>query len=274
MRGFSIKEERKSSMLRLFRQRQPEKSKAITPTELTQYPMPRHVAIIMDGNGRWAKKRGLPRAAGHRSGAEALRGVVKACGDLGIPYLTVYAFSTENWKRPQEEIDALMGLLIEYIEKELDVLNKNEVRIKAIGNLNQLPEKAVKLIENAERKTAANKRLYLQIALNYGGRKDIIRAVQQLAADVLAGKVRSEQIEEQLFASYLSTGGIPEPDLIIRTAGEKRLSNFLLWECAYSEFWFHEVLWPDFHKEHLFQAIYDFQHRQRRFGGLVNEENK
>lgn len=242
--------------------------------ELTRYVLPSHVAIIMDGNGRWAKKRGLPRAAGHRAGAEALRGVVKACGDLGIHYLTVYAFSTENWKRPQEEIDALMGLLVEYIEKELDVLKKNNVRIKAIGNIEQLPSNALTRIQKAEEETKNNQRLFLQIALNYGGRRDILNAVQKISADVLAGKILPEKIEEPVFASYLATAGIPEPDLLIRTAGEKRLSNFLLWECAYTEFWFTDIFWPDFTTEHLYSAINDFQHRQRRFGGLKKEEKK
>ncbi len=242
--------------------------------KLTGYAQPAHVAIIMDGNGRWAKKRGLPRAAGHRAGAEALRGVVEACGDLGIRYLTVYAFSTENWKRPQEEIDALMALLVEYIEKELDVLKKNNVRIKAIGNIEQLPSYALTRIKKAEEETKDNEHLFLQLALNYGGRRDILNALQKISTDVLAGKILPEKIEEPLFASYLATAGIPEPDLLIRTAGEKRLSNFLLWECAYTEFWFTDIFWPDFTTEHLYCALKDFQHRQRRFGGLKKEGSK
>lgn len=261
-------------ILKSFFSAKENKNKEITQEQLTGYSLPAHLAIIMDGNGRWAKKRGLPRTAGHRAGAESLRGVVEACGDLGIRYLTVYAFSTENWKRPQEEIDALMGLLVEYIEKELDLLKNKGVRIKAIGNIEGLPSKAITRIKKAEEETKDNQRLFLQLALNYGGRRDILNAVQKISVDVLNGKILPEKIEEHIFANYLTTSGIPEPDLLIRTAGEKRLSNFLLWECAYTEFWFTDIFWPDFQTEHLYCALSDFQHRQRRFGGLKKEENK
>lgn len=261
-------------MLRIIKQFLHKKGKKITVADIAGYALPEHIAVIMDGNGRWAQQRGLPRAAGHRAGAESLRGVVNICGELGIRYLTVYAFSTENWKRPQEEIDALMGLLVEYIEKELDSLKKNKVRIKAIGDIAQLPPSAYTRIKKAEEETADNERLYLQIALNYGGRLDIIHAVQNIAADVVAGKLQIEQIDDGSFAGYLATNGLPDPDLLIRTAGEKRLSNYLLWECAYTEFWFTDVYWPDFRAENLYQAIYDFQHRQRRFGGLNAQSTK
>jgi len=260
-------------MLRIMKQFLQGKRKKITFGDIASDALPTHLAIIMDGNGRWAQQRGMPRAAGHRAGAESLRGVVNVCGELGIRYLTVYAFSTENWKRPQEEIDALMGLLVEYIEKELDALKKNKVRIKAIGNIEQLPPSAYTRIKKAEEETAHNERLFLQIALNYGGRRDIIQAVQKIAADVVAGKLPIEQIDDGSFAGYLATNGLPDPDLLIRTAGEKRLSNYLLWECAYTEFWFTDVFWPDFRSVDLYQAIYDFQHRQRRFGGL-HEQSK
>lgn len=222
----------------------------------------------MDGNGRWAKGKGLPRVAGHRAGAEALRTVVETCIDLGIPYLTVYAFSTENWKRPQEEVYALMELLVEYIDKELLRLKENGVRIKTIGNISKLPSKAISRIDNAETETAQNQKLVLQIALNYGGRMEIIDAIKSISQKVAVGSLQPGNIDMQTFEEHLYTAGIPDPDLFIRTAGELRLSNFLLWQLAYTEFWFTEVLWPDFKPEHLYQAIYDFQNRQRRFGGL------
>lgn len=242
--------------------------------EIKKLPLPNHIAIIMDGNGRWAKRRALPRAAGHRAGAETLRTVVETCIDLGISYLTIYAFSTENWKRPREEVDALMELLVEYIEKELNVLKKNGVKIKTIGDLSELPPKAVVKIKKAEQETAVNKQLCLQVALNYGGRKEIVDAVKVIACEAAAGRLQTEKIDEEIMAEYLYTAGVPDPDLLIRTAGEIRLSNFLLWQAAYAEFWFTSTFWPDFTAQHLYQAIYDYQHRQRRFGGLKGEEVK
>lgn len=244
----------------------------INKAEIKKLPLPTHIAIIMDGNGRWAGRRGLPRTVGHRAGTESLRTIVEICIDLGINYLTVYAFSTENWKRPQEEVDALMKLLVEYIEKELSVLKKNGVKIKAIGNLSGFPAKATAKIKNAEQETATNHQLYLQVALNYGGRKEIVDAVKAIACEIIAGKIQVENIDEKIMAEYLYTTGVPDPDLLIRTAGEKRLSNFLLWQAAYTEFWFTDTFWPDFTAQHLYQAIYDYQHRQRRFGGLKKKK--
>lgn len=240
----------------------------ITQQEIIKLPRPRHLAIIMDGNGRWAKSKGLPRAAGHRAGAETLRAIVEACVEVGIDYLTVYAFSTENWKRPSDEVNALMGLLVEYIEKELDELKRNGIKIKTIGNIYGLPSSAVARVEKAEKETAHNQKLVLQIALNYGGRKEILDAVKNIAGEVAAGKLTAETIDQETLEEHLYTAGIPDPDLLIRTAGELRLSNFLLWQSAYTEFWFTEVFWPDFTAQHLYQAIYDYQYRQRRFGGL------
>jgi undecaprenyl diphosphate synthase len=222
----------------------------------------------MDGNGRWASTKGLPRAAGHKAGTENLRKIVETCIDLGVKYLTVYAFSTENWKRPKEEVDILMDLLVEYIEKELDILNQNGVKIKAIGNLSWLPKKAESMMKKAENKTMENKKLSLQIALNYGGRKEILDAVISIADKVKSGELQIDNIDEKTFANQLYTKDIPDPDLMIRTAGEKRISNFLLWQCAYTEFWFTSVFWPNFSPQYLYRAIYEFQRRQRRYGGL------
>ncbi|HHY06027.1 MAG TPA: isoprenyl transferase [Clostridia bacterium] len=222
----------------------------------------------MDGNGRWAKTKGLPRIAGHRVGAETLKTIVETCLDLELECLTVYAFSTENWKRPAKEIEALMELLVEYIDQELDELKQNGIKIKTIGNLSQLPLVAQLKVKKAEKETEQNQKLLLQIALNYGGRKEILDAVNRITQEVAAGRIAAGTINDSLFAQYLYTAGIPEPDLLIRTAGELRLSNFLLWQSAYTEFWFTDVFWPDFTAQHLYQAIYDYQYRQRRFGGL------
>ncbi|MDD2211444.1 MAG: isoprenyl transferase [Clostridia bacterium] len=240
----------------------------LTQQEIIKLPLPRHLAIIMDGNGRWAKKKGLPRAAGHRAGAETLRLIVETCLEVGMPYLTVYAFSTENWKRPPEEVKALMALLVEYIEKELQQLKQNGVKIKTIGNISELPSTAISRVQKAEKETAHNHKLVLQIALNYGGRKEILDAVKSIAGEVASGRLPVATIDTATMEEHLYTAGVPDPDLLIRTAGELRLSNFLLWQFAYTEFWFTEVFWPDFKVHHLYQAIYDYQYRQRRFGGL------
>lgn len=236
--------------------------------EIKKGVLPRHVAIIMDGNGRWAKKRRLPRAAGHRAGMEALKKTVECCTEIGIPYLTLYAFSTENWKRPRAEVDSLMDLLVEYIGKELNALQKNGVRVKSIGRVAELPEDAQKSIRMAEEKTQGNNRLYLQIAINYGGRREIIDAVKMILDDYKKGSLKEEDVTEEAFSNYLYTGGLPDPDLVIRPSGEMRLSNFLIWQSAYAEFLATDVLWPDFGKEDLYQAIAAYQKRQRRFGGL------
>lgn len=235
---------------------------------LKEQPLPLHIGIIMDGNGRWAKRRGLPRAVGHRAGADMLKRIIKETIRIGIPYLTVYAFSTENWKRPQDEVNALMELLVEYVNKELSKLNKNGVRINLIGNKDRLPEEARLQIERAVNETKENDTLQLQIALNYGGRAEIVDAVKALFRDISENKVTIEEINEGLFSKYLYTNGIPDPDLIIRPSGELRLSNFLPWQSAYSELWFANVFWPDFSEEYYRHAIYDYQLRNRRYGAL------
>lgn len=231
-------------------------------------PLPVHIGIIMDGNGRWAKKRSLPRTAGHRAGMESFKRIVKAAVQVGVPYLTVYAFSTENWKRPREEVDALMGLLVEYIKRELSELKSQGVRIKTLGQLDALPQKAQLEIVRAERETVDNKQLYLQIALNYGGRMELTKAVREICHKVALSEIKWENIDEELIGNYLYTANIPDPDLIIRTSGEYRLSNFLIWQAAYAEIVITDVLWPDFMPDDFFSAIDEYQHRQRRFGGI------
>lgn len=227
---------------------------------------PSHVAIIMDGNGRWAKARMLPRIAGHRQGAEVVRETVSHCRELGVSYLTIYAFSSENWKRPLDEIDDLMGLLKVYLNRELDELIRTGVRLRFIGNRKRLPEDIITLIEKAENKTSHNPGLTLTVALNYGGRDDIVQAAGRIAEDIAAGALESHAIDEDLFESYLETAGMPDPDLLIRTSGEQRVSNFLLWQTAYTELVFIPVLWPDFKKSHLEEAINEFHRRERRYG--------
>ncbi|MFA5881787.1 MAG: isoprenyl transferase [Eubacteriales bacterium] len=233
--------------------------------------LPVHIAIIMDGNGRWATRRGLPRAMGHRAGVESLREIVKTCSSLGVRFLTVYAFSTENWKRPAEEVNILMDLLVEYLKIEIRDLHENNVRVNAIGRIDELPDKARKALSDAGEYTAANKGLTLNLALNYGGRNEIAEAVKQIGVDVAARKLKPHDIDEDVISHYLYTSGMPDPDLLIRPSGELRISNFLLWQSAYSEFWYSPVLWPDFRKVHLLEAIADYQSRQRRFGGLKSK---
>ena len=227
---------------------------------------PNHVAIIMDGNGRWAKARMLPRIAGHRRGAEVVREMVTHCNELGVSFLTIYAFSSENWKRPLDEINDLMGLLKIYLKRELAELMRTGVRMRFIGNRARLPEAIISLIEDAESKTENNTGLTLTVALNYGGRDEIVRAAGRIAEDVAAGALECGAIDETLFESYLETAGIPDPDLLIRTSGEQRVSNFLLWQSAYTELVFTPVLWPDFNKSHLEDAINEFHGRERRYG--------
>lgn len=228
----------------------------------------RHVGIIMDGNGRWAVQRGLPRTAGHRAGVEALRGVVKAAPDLGIQVLTCYAFSTENWKRPKDEVDTLMFLLLEYCRLEASTLHKNGVRINAIGRIDELPEPQRDEIHRAMELTRHNDRLILNLAVNYGGQAEIVDAVRQLARAVQEGRLEPDRIDAATIGAHLYTAGLPDPDLVIRTAGEMRLSNFLLWQAAYSEIWVTDVFWPDFQREHLEQALGDYGRRERRFGAV------
>lgn len=236
--------------------------------EIDKGRLPNHIAIIMDGNGRWAKMRGLPRVMGHKAGMKALKDTVRTCSDLGIKILTVYAFSTENWKRPQDEVNFLMNLLVEYMHKELFELHKNNVRIKVLGEVDVLPKETRKEIKEALKLTGNNNGLQFNIALNYGGRVEIVNACKRLCEQVRNGLLDVEQINEEIFSRYLYTGEDPEPDLIIRTSGEQRISNFLLWQCAYSELVFVEELWPDFNKKVLLSAIWEFQNRERRFGAL------
>lgn len=228
--------------------------------------VPGHIAIIMDGNGRWAKRRMLPRAAGHRRGAEAVRKAVMGCVSQGVKFLTLYAFSSENWKRPPEEVDDLMGLLRLYIRQELQELDENGVRVRFIGDRSQLSDDIKRMIEDAESKTRANTKLTLIIALNYGSHAEIVRAARDIARDVKAGLVDPDDISEDLFSRRLYTEEIPDPDLVVRTSGEKRLSNFLLWQSAYAELIFLDVLWPDFDESSLAGAIQEYQARERRFG--------
>ncbi|SNX55485.1 isoprenyl transferase [Thermoanaerobacterium sp. RBIITD] len=230
--------------------------------------IPQHIAIIMDGNGRWAKKRGLVRSLGHRAGMEAVKRVVKASSEIGVKYLTLYAFSTENWKRPVDEINSLMNLLIEYLGREIDELNRNNVKINFIGDISKIPDKCKSKIEEAEKITMNNSGLVLNIALNYGGKDEIVNAVKNICKSILEGKLNLSDIDENVVSNNLYTAGQPDPDLIIRPSGELRISNFMLWQSAYSELWFSDILWPDFDKENLIDAIADYQKRNRRFGGI------
>jgi undecaprenyl diphosphate synthase len=232
-------------------------------------PPPAHVAVIMDGNGRWAKQRGLPRVAGHRRGADAVRRTVTAAVELGIAYLTLFGFSSENWKRPLDEIDDLMGLLRHYLRGEIAELHRNGVRVRVIGDRTRLPADIVTLIENAEDLTAGNARLNLTIALSYGGRAEIAGAARRIAEDVRTGRLALQAIDEACVAGYLLTSGIPDPDLLIRTSGEQRISNFLLWQTAYTELVFTNTLWPDFGKADLEKALRDYHGRERRYGASV-----
>ena len=229
--------------------------------------IPAHVAVIMDGNGRWAENKKLPRLAGHNAGMIAMKEIVKASSSLGVKHLTVYAFSTENWKRSMEEVNGIFRLLIIYVEKELKELHENNVKIKILGDYEQLPADAVKSLKKSLETTKNNTGLQFNIALNYGGRDEILRAFKNIAGEVEQGNCKSADITEELVANNLYTAGIPDPELVIRTSGEKRISNFLLWQCAYSEFVFSEVLWPDFTRAEFEKAIEEYQGRKRRFGG-------
>jgi undecaprenyl diphosphate synthase len=234
--------------------------------------IPKHIAIIMDGNGRWAKQQGMPRTMGHRAGVEALRNIVRFSSNLGVKYLTVYAFSTENWRRPQSEIGILMSLLKEYVRKELDELNANNVKIRILGDIYQLPKDVLESILFACQKTKDNTGLIFNLALNYGGRAELIMAIKKIINDVQNNYLETEEINENLFDSYLYTAGCPEPELLIRTSGEMRLSNFLLWQVAYSEIVVVKECWPDFNEKSLHDAIRTYQNRERRFGGIKKVE--
>lgn len=230
--------------------------------------VPAHIAIIMDGNGRWAKSRFMPRTYGHKVGVETIRKVVKECSRLGVKYLTLYAFSTENWKRPKEEVSALMGLLVKYLRNELEELHKNNVKILTIGDISNLPEACIEELALAKEKTKDNTGLVMSLALNYGGRNDLVNAVKNISQDLVDGKISLDDIDDNLISSHLSTNESPDPDLVVRTSGEQRLSNFLLWELAYSEFYFTDIHWPDFDEKELQKAIFAYQSRDRRFGAI------
>ena len=241
---------------------------AISESEKNKLPAPRHIAIIMDGNGRWAKKRGLPRTAGHAAGAEAFRKIANYCRTLGVEYLTVYAFSTENWKRSEDEVNAIMKLLGKYLQEALRDMEKNHVRFKFFGDLSRLSPELQKLCSDAETRSAGFGDVQVNFCLNYGGRDEIVKASQAFARDVVAGKLVPEELTEELLSSYLYSDGVPDPELIIRPSGELRTSNFLLWQSAYSEYVFLNVLWPDFGPEDLDAAIREYHGRNRRFGGV------
>ena len=232
-------------------------------------PLPRHIAIIMDGNGRWAQARGLPRIAGHRNGAEAVRRTLVAANELGIPYLTLFGFSSENWKRPLGEVDDLMGLLRHYLRGEIAELHRNGVRLRVIGEIGRLSPDLVTLIANAEALTCDNRGSNLTIALSYGGRAEIVAATRAIAVKVAGGSLPVEAVDEDLIASHLFTADLPDPDLLIRTSGEQRISNFLLWQCAYAELVFTKRLWPDFGRGDLEEAIAEYCGRERRYGASV-----
>jgi undecaprenyl diphosphate synthase len=228
--------------------------------------LPQHIAVIMDGNGRWAAQRGLPRMAGHTEGIKSVRDMITLCGELGIRSLTIYAFSQENWKRPVPEINALMMLLEKYLQMEMEALIEKGARFRTIGRVNTLPDSALEWVRKVERATAQCDRLNLTVALSYGGRSEIVDAVRRLAEDIRRGTVHPDSIDESLLEEYLSTHGLPDPDLLIRTSGEARISNFLLWQLAYTEMYFTPVLWPDFRRREALLALLDYQARERRFG--------
>lgn len=233
--------------------------------------IPTHIAIIMDGNGRWAKRRGLPRVAGHRRGVETVREIVEVCAEVGVKYLTLYTFSTENWKRPKDEVSTLMRLLLKSLKDRLDELNKNNIKLTCIGNIESLPDVVQKqLFEDIER-TKNNTRMTLNLALSYSGRWELLEAVKNISRKIVEGKLSPDKITESTIADHLTTRNMPDPDLIIRTSGEFRVSNFLLWQIAYSEFVILDVFWPDFSREHLYEAIRQYQKRERRFGKVSEQ---
>ncbi|MFD2760344.1 isoprenyl transferase [Lentibacillus juripiscarius] len=252
-----------SMKLPFFKKKKPE------PKEQSEFDtIPKHVAIIMDGNGRWAKKRGLPRIAGHKEGMDVVRDVVKTAVSFHIEILTLYAFSTENWKRPDSEVDYLLRLPKEFLHIYLPELIENNVRIETIGELELLPDHTKEAVHYAKEKTKDNDGLLLNFALNYGSRFEIMEAIRRIVADIDDNQLKLDSLDEKTFAAYLYTNGLSDPDLLIRTSGEKRLSNFLLWQAAYSEFWFTDVLWPDFSEEMFKDALHDYQQRKRRYGGV------
>jgi undecaprenyl diphosphate synthase len=232
--------------------------------------LPRHIAVIMDGNGRWAKGKGAARIFGHRNAIQAVKDVTEGCGELGVKYLTLYAFSTENWGRPKEEVDALMELLVNTLKKEINTLHENQVKLHTIGDVSHLPKDCQNNLAEAIDATKNNSGLTLQLALNYSGRWEIVEAAKKLAEEVKQGLIQPQEIDEHYFAEHLKTSGVPDPELLIRTSGELRVSNFLLWQIAYTEIFITPTLWPDFRKENLYEAICAYQKRERRFGKVLN----
>ncbi|HRH69232.1 MAG TPA: isoprenyl transferase [Flavobacteriales bacterium] len=251
-----------------------EKSQDITAELLSRIDparVPTHIAIIMDGNGRWAERQGEHRVVGHANGVRSVREALTGATEIGVRYLTLYAFSTENWNRPQAEVDALMDLLVKTVVGELDELNANGVRLHAIGDLTSLPKSCKDTLDEAIRATAKNDRITITLALSYSARWELVRMARQLATKAKAGQLDPASIDDGTIATHLATVGMPDPELLIRTSGEQRISNFLLWQIAYAELWFTPVLWPDFRKQHLYQAVLDYQNRERRFG-LISEQ--
>jgi len=243
----------------------------INKNRLNKNKIPKHVAIIMDGNGRWAEKHGSTRVFGHEHGVESVRSTVEGAGEIGIKHLTLYAFSTENWERPKSEVDALMGLLVHAVDTETEELAKNNVRLSTIGDLNKLPQNVRTKLQICVDTLRNNTGLNLILALSYSSKWEITEATKNILSDVNSGKIKPEEINDKMFEKYLSTTGIPDPELLIRTSGEYRISNFLLWQIAYSELYFTQKLWPDFRKEDLFEAVYDYQQRERRFGKISEQ---
>jgi len=234
---------------------------------LDRKKLPQHVAITMDGNGRWAIRRNLPRTAGHRAAVESVRATVELCGELEIPVLTLYTFSAENWKRPVREVNALMRLLLEQLREQTSELNENNIQLRVMGDINRLPRQVIREIRRSMEATKENTGLILNLALSYGSRQEIMQAVRSAIADVNSGKLKANDVNEDVFAQYLYTAGLPDPDILIRTSGEMRISNFLLWQSAYAEIYITDVLWPDFRKKDLLLALLSYQQRERRFGG-------
>lgn len=240
-------------------------------TQINTEKLPKHIAVIMDGNGRWAKGRNMPRVFGHRNGVKAVRETSEAAAEIGIDYLTLYAFSTENWKRPTTEVSALMSLLVDTIHKETETMNKNNIRLQAIGDLSMLPNQSYDALLQGIEDTKNNTRMTMVLALNYSARWEISNAMTRIARGIEMGEFTSDQIQEDLIQNHLTTRGIPDPELMIRTSGEHRISNFLLWQMAYTELYFTDILWPDFRRDHFYQAIIDFQRRERRFGKISEQ---
>ena len=234
--------------------------------QLDKYKLPRHIAIIMDGNGRWAKQKGLLRAIGHENGTKAVREVVEACAEINVPFLTLYAFSTENWNRPKLEVELLMKLLVSSLKKEIKTLQDNDIKLNAIGNLEALPKKVHKELLDVIENTKGNSRMTLTLALSYGSREEIIKTVKEISLKVKNNLISRDAIDESVINNHLYTRNLPDVDLLIRTSGEQRISNFLLWQLAYAELYFTDTLWPDFTKTHLFEALLNYQNRERRFG--------